>query len=74
MNFHIQSISNIDNRGFPGSDVLVPGPLGYQFSIYSHVINLIPFVMFFLNQWLADGLLVRPVLNSVSNPSRKRSL
>ena len=58
----LQSISYIDNREFPGIDgVLSPGPLGYQFLIYSNVINIVPTLMFQFNNWLADGLLVSPV-------------
>lgn len=58
----LQSISYIDNRDFPGIDgVLSPGPLGYQFLIYSNAINVVPTLMFQFNNWLADGLLVRPV-------------
>ena len=59
MNLDIQSISFIDNREFPGiPDVLPPGPLGYQFLIYSKAISIVPNLMFLLNNWLADGLLV----------------
>lgn len=57
-NIHLQSISYIDNREFSGGDVGYPGPIGYQLSIYSDAINVIPFVMILLNQWLADGLLL----------------
>lgn len=58
----LQSISFIDNREFPGIDGLVPpGPLGYQLSIYSNAINLVPNLMVLLNNWLADGLLVSSV-------------
>ena len=59
MTLNIQSISYIDNREFPGvGEVLPPGPLGYQFSIYSKAISIVPNVSFLLNNWLADGLLV----------------
>ena len=59
MNLNVQSISFIDNREFPGVEgVLPPGPLGYQFFIYSRALSVIPNVMFLLNNWLADGLLV----------------
>jgi hypothetical protein len=65
MNDNIQSISWIDNREFPGVEgVLPPGPLGYQFFIYSNVISIIPNLMFLLNNWLADGLLVGPLFNA----------
>lgn len=56
---NIQSISFIDNRDFPGiGDALPPGPVGYQSLIYSKAISIVPNVMFLLNSWLADGLLV----------------
>lgn len=58
-NLQLQSISYIDNRGFPGVDGAQPsGPFAYQFFIIYDVINIIPGIMFFSNQWLADGLLV----------------
>ena len=67
---NIQSISFIDNRNFPGvGDVLPPGPVGYQFYIYSKPMGIVPNVMFLLNNWLADGLLVSLVLNSVTQAS-----
>lgn len=58
MNLDVQSISYIDNRDFPGNDALPPGPLGYQTLIYSKAISVVPNLMFLLNNWLADGLLV----------------
>ena len=62
MNLDLQSISYIDNREFPGiRGALVSGPFGYQVFIYSEAINVVPFLMFFLNQWLADGFLVSAV-------------
>ena len=65
MSLNILSDCYIDNREFPGVDgVLPPGPSGYRFLIYSGVISLVPNVMFLLNNWLADGLLVSLVANS----------
>jgi len=59
MNLHIQSLSFIDNREFPGVDgVAPPGPLGYQLFIYSAPISMVPNVSFIINNWLADGFLV----------------
>ena len=58
LNLDIQSFSYIDNREFPGNGGIPPGPLGYQFLIYSKAISVVPSIMFILNQWLADGLLV----------------
>ena len=59
LNLDIQSFAYIGNREFPGNDAIPPGPLGYQFLIYSKAISVVPSIMFILNQWLADGLLVR---------------
>ena len=61
MNLNLQSISYIDNREFRGGGMLAPGPLGYQFSIYSKAISVIPTITYLLNNWLADGLLVGSV-------------
>ena len=59
MNLHVQSISYIDNREYPGvnspKDV---GPYGYFLFIYYKAINVIPNVAYVLNNWLADGFLV----------------
>lgn len=52
MNLDLQSISYVDNREFPDA------PLLYQFNISTTAISVVPNVMFPLNQWLADGLLV----------------
>lgn len=58
MSSDILSISFIDNRQFPGvGDTLPPGPVGYEYSIYSKAISLVPNIMFLFNNWLADGLL-----------------
>jgi len=59
MGSDILSISFIDNREFPGvGNTFPPGPVGYQYSIYSEAISLIPSIMFLFNNWLADGLLL----------------
>jgi hypothetical protein len=58
---NIQSISFIDNREFSGTShdsVIPPGPLGYQWFIFSTPISIVPTPMLFLNNWLTDGLLV----------------
>ena len=78
-NLTFQSISYIDNREFPGGGGLAPGPLGYQFSSYSMGISVVQTVVFLLNGWLADGLLVGSVFSSVvwrsnSTPSPASSL
>ena len=52
------SISYINNRGFPGNNELPSGPLGYDAFLTTTVVTTVYNVMFPLNQWLADGLLV----------------
>jgi len=52
MNLHILSNSFIDHQRTPES------PLNYQFLSRITALGLIPNVMFNLNNWLADGLLV----------------
>ena len=63
MNLNAQSVSYIDNRAFSGNNGIPPGPLGYQFLLYSKPISIVPHFMFLLNNWLADGLLVSYVAN-----------
>ena len=53
MNLSIQFISFVNNRGFAGG-----GPLGYRISIGSAVLRITPRLMFLLNNWLANGLVV----------------
>ena len=61
MALNIESISHIDNRDFPGvQGKFPPGPIGYQLSIWSGVLLIPPSLMFLFNNWMADGLLVRP--------------
>jgi hypothetical protein len=59
-NLNIVFISYIDNRRFPGVNGIPPGPLGYQYTIYNKATGILSTVMFILNNWLADGLLVNP--------------
>ena len=59
MDLNLQSVSFIDNREIPGVEgVYPPGPVGYQLSISSGALSIVPNVMLFLGNWLADGLLV----------------
>ena len=51
-NLHIQSLSYIDNREYH------KGPLYYQVNFSRNALNIIPTLMFLLNNWLADGFLV----------------
>ena len=58
-------IEYVNNREFPGNDEFPPGPFGYSISLGTKAINVVFDIMFPLNQWLADGLLVGPISNSV---------
>ena len=60
------SIEYIDNREFR-NDQFPPGPAGYDGSLQFNAITTVFVTMFPLNQWLADGLLVSPILNSVAS-------
>ena len=60
------SASFVDNREFPGAGILKPpGPLGYRTFIDSRTPSLIIDILFFLNGWLADGFLARPLFNTI---------
>jgi len=49
----------IDNREFPGFlDIMPPGPIGYQWFIYSKPLSIVPNFASLSNYWLADGFLV----------------
>jgi hypothetical protein len=66
----LQSISFIDNRKFPGNgSELPPGPVGYKYIVGSEAVYLVPNIMFQVNQWLADGLLVSSASNSIAQVS-----
>ena len=52
----------INNREFPGNDGYPPGPIGYSLVLVADAINIVVAATFPLNQWLADGLLVGPIL------------
>jgi len=66
MNLHIQSMSFIDKREgletMPST--LGSGPLLYQSNIHGAALGIIPYVMFNLNNWLADGLLVSSLFDA----------
>ena len=65
MGLDIQSISYIDNREFSGAkSVSDPGPYGYQLLIETEAVYIVPNLMFLLNNWLADGLLVSYLFNA----------
>jgi len=59
MAFHVEFLSYINNRESPGVEgIIPPGPSGYPLSIWTEALSIIPRLMFLLNNWLADGLLV----------------
>ena len=59
MQLDVQSISYIDNREFPGVEGEMPiGPNGYQGIIEPEPIVYVQDIVFTLNNWLAEGLLV----------------
>ena len=62
---NFSSTCYVDNRAFPGAGGYPPGPIGYDLIIKTEAANVIFNVMFPLNQWLADGLLVCLIPNSV---------
>ena len=70
LNLNFLSISYIDNREFPGIlNGVPPGPIGYQYYLYNNATGIISTVMFLLNNWLADGLLVGPMSSLVAQVS-----
>ena len=60
-------IDYINNREFPGNDEFPPGPIGYDDLLNTKATTIVFTAMFPLNQWLADGLLVSPISNSVAS-------
>ena len=60
------SIIYINYREFRVNTEVVSGPLGYKGHLITDAGSLLLNVMFPLNQWLADGLLVCPVSNLVA--------
>jgi len=62
MSLHIQSISFIDNRRDDGG---YSGVIGYQAIIRRTPLGIVPNIMFNLNNWLADGLLVSSLFDAV---------
>lgn len=80
MNLSILSIIYIDNREYPGAGgVIPPGPLGYRWLISPKALTIIPNLMFYVTNWLGDGLLVGFCLVprsfiQVSNPGSSSSI
>ena len=65
--FEYLSIVYINNREFPGDDDSPPGPIGYGDLLALKATTAFFNAMFPLSQWLADGLLVSPILSSVAS-------
>jgi len=63
MNLHIQSMSFIDNRKEPDYSRF-SGPMFYQMVVHKTDFGLVPNVVFNLNNWLADSLLVNPLFDA----------
>ena len=72
MHFNLQSFAYVDNREFHGTEEIPPGPLEYQLFTASKGIGPARTVMVFLNNWLADGLLVSSVFGSAGRISNTR--
>jgi hypothetical protein len=67
IDFNYLSIEYINNREFPGYNEFPPGPAGYDDLLSLKATTTVFDIMFPLNQWLADGLLVSPILNSIAS-------
>jgi hypothetical protein len=66
MNLDISTIAYVDNREYPGSGGSPVGPLGYMYRSYANAFGIVSTFMFLFNNWLADGLMVGSVPNSIS--------
>ena len=55
----------IENREYPGDAGFPPGPFGHGLSRYTDPVGLFTSSIFYLNQWLADGLLVGSIPDSL---------
>ena len=58
------SIEYVNNREFHSNNEFPPGPIGYGNLLAPKAATTVLNAMFPLKQWLADGLLVSPILNS----------
>ena len=64
--FYRLSIEYINIREFPGNDKFPLGPTGYNDLLQLKATTTFANAMFPLNQWLADGLFVSPILSSLA--------
>ena len=62
---HTELIAYIDDREFPGTDTLPPGPIGYQGTTYFTVFQVVQACTFILNSSLVDGILASSASNSL---------
>ena len=69
LNLDMLFISYVGNREFTGITGFPPGPLGYEYLSYHETIGIVSTVMFLLNNWLADGLLVYPMSSPIAQVS-----
>ena len=67
LDLHVLSISYVDNREFPGLGSTIPaGPFGES---VSNTIRIVPNIIFILNSWLTESLLVSFVSKPVAQVS-----
>jgi hypothetical protein len=66
VNLDITSTAYVDNREYTGADGSPAGPLGYTYRSYSEPVGIVSTFMFLFNNWLADGLMVSSVQNSIT--------
>lgn len=62
INVYALLVAYIDDREYPGTDEIIAGPLGYEDLVSSEAPTITSNVLFVLNQWFADALLVSRVL------------
>ena len=66
MGLWIFPVAYIDNREFPGGGLVLPGPVGYMWLRKWTTMATISDAGYQVNQWLVDGLLVSPMLDSAT--------
>ena len=66
MGLWIFPVAFINNREFPGGGLLSPGPVEYMWLLKWTTMATISDAGYQVNQWLVDGLLVSPMLDSAT--------